>query len=64
MTKEQGWMILALLAAIGAFLAYQHTSKGPSAATKALMNHERIMCQATGAAQHCAEHKRLREKYY
>lgn len=62
MTKEQGWAIIAILAAIGAFLVYQHTSKGPSESEKTMMEHYRQSCIMFGTD--CAEHKRLKEKYY
>lgn len=55
-------MILVVLAAIGAFLVYQHTSKGPSESQKAMMEHYRQSCAVLGT--NCAEHKRLKEKYY
>lgn len=58
MTKTQGWLIIAALVAISAFLAWQHIDAQPNQATRAVTEHYRLMCGITGDANSCAEYQR------
>ena len=61
MTEAQGWLMLVLMGVIGAFLVYQHDTKGPSDGQKAMMEHHRQTCVVFGT--NCAQYKRLKEKF-
>lgn len=62
MTKNQGWGIIGALAAIGAFLVWQHVDAQPSQASLAVLESERIVCAFTGHADHCIQYERSRQR--
>ena len=61
MTEAQGWLMLVLMGLIGAFLVYQHDTKGPSDSQKAMIEQYRQSCAVLNT--NCAQYKRLKEKF-